>query len=561
MQPQIQVLPEDLINKIAAGEVVERPASVVKELIENSIDAKATRINIDIQDAGRKMIRISDNGHGMTKEEVKLSIERHSTSKINKLDDLFNIQSLGFRGEALPSIASVSIFEIITQTDNGSGTSIKMDGGKEQLVKEIGAPKGTTITIKDLFYNTPARKKFIKSPATEMGHIGNIISKYALAYPGIAFQLIFDGKPMLNTPGTGKLKDAAIAIYGVDLVKQLVETEHNFKHGKVYGLVSLPTLTRVDKSYETFFVNHRYVRNFLLNRALEDGYRTLIPNNRYPIAILFVDIDPKQVDVNVHPAKREVKFVKTNEVMQAIREAVRAGLSELIKDNPIIERPEEQSWNPGMADVLFPRVEQSPGSIAEETFEVSAVQPLFPIYQYKETYLICTDGEDLVLLDQHAAHERIIYDRLNKQGIDNKKQGLLIPENIELASKEKTLLVNNLEQLQDYGFDIEDFGNNTFIIRSVPAVSSKIPAKQLLIDIISDLSNLGKSSQLEIKKENMRKLIACHSAIKAGDKLNTQEMNQLIKDLYTTENPLTCPHGRPTMVRITEEHLKKQFGR
>jgi DNA mismatch repair protein MutL len=549
MQPRIQVLPEDLINKIAAGEVVERPASVVKELLENSLDAQATRITVEVQNAGRKMIRVSDNGQGMTKKEVELAFQRHSTSKISKLEDLFNIQSLGFRGEALPSISSVSKMKIVP---NPSGA-------------------GVTVEVKDLFWNIPARKKFLKSPATEMGHIGNIVSKYTLAFPNVSFELISDGKPLLSSPGSGSLKDAAIAVYGVDLLKELVEGEFNFQFGKVHGLISRPTLTRIDKSYETFYVNRRYVRNFLLNRALEEGYRTLIPNNPYPVAILFIDIDPKQVDVNVHPTKREIKFVKTNEVMQAIREFVGKTLSIVQSPKSDVNYNKDAGHWTGdvgqLLDVQSPmlrtevRQHEVSNVLQEATLEVTAVQPLFPIYQYKETYIICTDGEDLVLIDQHAAHERVLYDQLSRTSNVQRRQSLLIPENIELAPKEKTVLEENLENLNNLGFDLEEFGNNSYIIRSVPALAAKSSPKQLLQDLVSELQGLGKTAQLDIKQENIRKLIACHSAIKAGDKLTAQEMNQLIKDLYTTENPLTCPHGRPTMFMITEEELKKRFGR
>ncbi len=569
MQPRIKILPEDLINKIAAGEVVERPASVVKELIENSVDAGANRITIEVQGAGRKLIRVSDNGRGMSKEEAALALQRHSTSKISKLDDLFNIQTLGFRGEALPSIASVSKLEVRSMVKGKEagmdvGSQIKLEGGKLIKIEDTGCPVGTTVSVKDIFFNTPARKKFLKSPATEMGHIGDIVSKYTMAYPEIAFELISDGKPLLHSSGTGNLKDAVMAIYGVDLLKGLIENEFQFQFGKISGLISQPTFSRIDRSYVTFYVNRRYVRNFLLNRALEEAYRTLIPNNRYPIAILFIKIDPKQVDVNVHPTKREIKFVKTNEVMQAIRDSVAATLSTVQGPRSKVEVQKdagywtsdiglEKDWKPEMADVLFPN--------QDIEFEVSAVQPLIPIYQFKETCIVATDAEDLVLIDQHAAHERILYDQISKQGIENRKQGLLIPETLELNPKETSALQDNLEYLKGLGFDIEEFGNNSYILRSVPAVASKIPAKQLLTDIVSELQSLGKSAQLEIKQENIRKLIACHSAIKAGDKLSVQEMNQLIKDLYATQNPLTCPHGRPTMVKLTEEELNKRFGR
>jgi DNA mismatch repair protein MutL len=556
MQSRIQILPEDLINKIAAGEVVERPASVVKELLENSIDAGATRIRVEVQDAGRKLIRVSDNGQGMSKEEVRIAIQRHSTSKISSLDDLSNIQTLGFRGEALPSIASVSKMKL---EPNPSGS-------------------GITATVKELFWNTPVRKKFLKSPATEMGHIGNVVSKYAIANPEIAFELVSDGKPLLSSSGSGDLKDAVIAVYGIDLIKGLVETAFDFKSGRIYGLISRPTLSRIDKTYENFYVNKRFVRNFLLNRALEEAYRTLIPNHRYPIAILFIDIDPKQVDVNVHPTKREIKFVKTQEVMDAVTYSVRETLSKVSEGYQGTRvsvgeyqntRISDKEWKPEMADVLFEPRPSSPVPTQELELEVTAVQPLIPIYQLKQTYIVATDGEELALIDQHAAHERILYDQIRKQEMENpstelgtsRKQELLIPENIEFGPKEISVLQENIEYLNGLGFDLEEFGNNTYIVRAVPAAAVKTSVKGLLIDLVSELQTLGKSAQLEIKQENIRKLIACHSAIKAGDKLTAQEMNQLIRDLYSTENPLTCPHGRPTMMRISEEELNKRFGR
>ncbi|NQT29156.1 MAG: DNA mismatch repair endonuclease MutL [Candidatus Saganbacteria bacterium] len=570
---KIKILSEDLINKIAAGEVIERPASVVKELIENSIDAAATKITIEIQAAGRKLIRVSDNGHGMDKEEVLLSVERHSTSKISKLDDLFNIQSLGFRGEALPSIASVSRFEVLSRSkNNDAGTELKLEGGKDQSSAEAGCPQGTTVSIKDLFFNTPARKKFLKSPATEMGHIANIVAKYAMVNPQIAFELISDGKPLLSTPGSGNLKDAVISIYGLELTRELIAVAYESPLIKIKGLISPPTISRIDKTYENFFVNKRYVRNFLLNRALEDSYRALIPNNRYPAAILFIEIDPQQVDVNVHPTKREVKFVKTNDVMGAIRQAVGEALQGVVGlKNSLsqtgVRGETAQNWQPEMEQILFePHHTLAPSRVEgphvpQQEIEVSSSQPLIPLYQLKNTYIICTDGEELVLIDQHAAHERILYDQLSPKGNVTSRQALLLPETIEVNPKENSILSENLEYLSGIGFDLEEFGNNSYILRSVPAISAKAPAKQLLIDIISELQNLGKSVEMEVKQEKVKKLIACHSAIKAGDKLTQQEMNQLIKDLYATINPATCPHGRPTIIRIQEEELKKRFGR
>ena len=568
---KIKVLPEELVNKIAAGEVVERPASVVKELIENSIDAQSTKISVEVQSAGKKLIRVSDNGIGMSKKELELSFERHSTSKINQYEDLFNISSLGFRGEALPSIASIAELEIVScQKDNNSGAKIIINGGKKQATEDCGTPIGTTIIIKNIFFNTPARKKFLKANATELGHIGNIISKYVMAYPNISFEFISDGKPLLHSTGSGKLKDAILAVYGISLSKDLIEVNATFAQGKIFGLVSQPTITRLDKNYETFFVNGRYIKNFLLNRALEDAYRTLIPHNRYPVAVLFIEINPKLIDVNVHPTKKEVKFSKTNEVMEAIRTAVAKSLEKILDKKVPLPKQEnyvpfsnENAWQAGMTEVFFGEKDTQPLINLDIKMEVTDILPVVPIYQFKNTYIVATDGESLVLIDQHAAHERIIYDQLTKQAEQktSQAQALLVPETIELETKFSLLLQENIDYFNNLGFSIEDFGKNSYLLRSVPALSAKTGAKQLLLDLLAELSSLGKTSQLEIRQENIRKLVACHSAIKANDPLNQEEMKQLIRDLFVTENPLTCPHGRPTMIKLSEQELAKRFGR
>ena len=564
---RIKVLPEDLINKIAAGEVIERPASVVKELIENSIDAGSTRAMIEIHNAGTRIIRVSDNGCGMSKEEIQISIERHSTSKITKLDDLFNINTLGFRGEALPSIASVSRFEIRSMIKGGEagldvGSQLKVEGGKLKDIEDAALPQGTTVIIKDLFFNTPARRKFLKSDATELGHIGDIVSKYVMAYPQIAFELISDGKQLISSSGIGKLKDAIAAVYGVDIAKDLIEVNFEFQSIKVSGFISSPTTSRIDRNYENFFVNRRYVHNFLLNRALENAYRTLIPLNRYPIAILFVDIDPKQIDVNVHPTKKEVKFSNNYEVMNAIAAATKEALSAVIdnKISPVISQPGVVWENDQLPITNFESGIEvlSPTNIE---LNITAIQPLIPIYQFKNTYIISTDGDDLVIIDQHAAHERILYDRLSGKSSPEHSQPLLILETIDLNPKESAILNENMDYLKGLGFDLEEFGNNSYILRSVPYVAVKSNAKLMVLDIISELQNIGKTIQLDAKQESIRKLVACRSAIKAGDKLKIDEMNQLIKDLYATQNPTTCPHGRPTMIRLTESEFMKKFGR
>lgn len=536
-ESSIHILPEDLINKIAAGEVIERPASAVKELVENSIDAGARKITVEIQQAGRKLIRVSDNGMGMRDEEISLALQRHSTSKIKSLEDLSNLNTLGFRGEALPSIASVSRMKL---ERNPSG-------------------QGLSVEIKDLFYNTPVRIKFLKSNSSELGHIGDIISKYAIAYPSVAFEFISDGKPILQSSGTGNLKEAIMSVYGFELVKQLIDCTFDFDHGRIHGFISMPTLSRLDKNYENFYVNRRYIRNFLLNRALEEGYRTLIPGNRYPVAVIFIDIDPKEVDVNVHPTKREVKFAKTQAVMDAIRNAVLSSFKNL----PLSAQSPMPSVDFGLqtSDLGFKTFDFGlatlPTSIPQ--FEVSSIQPLFPIYQLKSSYIVATDGEDLVLIDQHAAHERILYDKLSDQTTTRPSQPLLLPETIEINPGDEPSLAENLAYLSTLGFEIEAFGANTYLLRAVPIVASKTSARQLFVDLLSELSTMGRSTQLEIRQENIRKLIACHGAIKAGDPLNQEEMKQLIRDLYLSKNPLTCPHGRPTLLRLTEAELSKRF--
>lgn len=537
---KIHLLPDELINQIAAGEVIERPASVVKELVENAIDAGAARITIEIQGTGKKLIRVADNGRGMSEKEISLALQRHSTSKISSLDDLFNIQTLGFRGEALPSIASVSKTKI---SPNPSGA-------------------GLTVEVKELFHNIPVRKKFLKSDATEMGHIGDIVAKYILAYPGISFELTSDGKPLLQSAGTGNLKDAIMSVYGVELLKELSAVAAELPWGKINGLVSRPTITRLDKNYEIFFVNGRSVKNFLLNRALEEAYRTLIPSGRYPVGVIFISIDPKLVDVNVHPTKREVKFLRTNEVTAALTEAVKrvwdngkdAGMdvgSQSLVENDSLDQIPISGFHTG-----FLTHNPTTSFSQLETGEPS------PVFQVNNTYIIKPTDEGITIIDQHAAHERILYDQLsrprsNVQG----RQPLLVPEAIEVGVKESAILKEDPEYFHDLGFELEEFGQNTYLIRTVPAAAVKAPIKQLLLDLISELGEAGKAVQLEVKLENARKLIACHSAIRAGDKLTVEEMNRLVKDLYNTASPATCPHGRPTIVKIDEPTLKKWFQR
>lgn len=544
--PQIKILPADLANKIAAGEVVERPASVVKELTENAIDAGASHITIEIQDAGKRLIRITDDGCGMEDGEIALSLQRHSTSKIVSLDDLFNIKTLGFRGEALPAIASVSRFSI-SKNPNGSGITVKAE---------------------ELFYNTPARLKFMKSKYTELSHIQEIVNGFTMSNPKIAFKLLVDGKEVLSSPGNGKLFDAVFSVYGLELARELVEV----KGENIHGFVSKPNVSRLDRGMESFFVNGRIVKNFLLSRALEEAYRNLIPNNRYPVAVLFISVPPAEIDVNVHPAKREVKFLKTKEVMDEITSAVKAALGEFTEagnwDTNI--NPNDKNQNPN--EIQNPNSCLPAGTVQ---FQISGVQdqipvfnleatrvlPLVPLYQLQNTYIVCTDGEDLVLIDSHAAHERILFDRICNASRVSSQVVLLIPETLEINKTDYAAVESHLDILKELGFEMEVFGSNTFMVRSVPSILSKEPLKETILDLLSEIKNEGSKTKTEEVKDRINKYMACRGAVKAGDKLETSEIEQLISDLYKTENPMTCPHGRPTMVRINKDTMEHLFGR
>lgn len=589
---KIHILDEILASKIAAGEVVERPASVVKELIENSIDAGAKRIDIEIHNGGKSLIRVTDNGSGMNKEDALLSVERHATSKINNIDDLFNISTLGFRGEALPSIASVSRMELLTN-DGASGTSVIMEGGKIVEQKEKAAPKGTSIIIKDLFFNTPARLKFLKSDSTEANHILDIVSKFLLSNPEISFKLTSNGRQSLSSSGNGELLDAISSVYGAAFCKNLIQLNPPLLLGeglgvRVRGFISKPGETKINKDYQVFFVNNRYIKNYVLSRALESAYQNLIPKDRHPIGFIFIDIDPKEVDVNVHPTKKEIKFLKTNEVMRGVSEAAKATLIDTIPAKLISEPVfiKEKSWTsqaqriwaeniarpisehhlPGTENQVQYEVPSTSTSnirfTAPENLDLQSPLPVTPVCQFRNTYIICIDGDDLVLIDQHAAHERILYEKIrSKRSTQQNSQYCLIAEIIELNSREFSKIEENIPLLTDLGFEAEIFGKNSIRIKAVPSDVTKINLKQLLTEMAQQLDKEFKPGKIDEVKDKIAKLVACHGAIKAGDLLKPEEINNLIKDLFSTSNPSTCPHGRPSIIRIESSKIAKLFDR
>jgi len=551
-------LEETLVSKIAAGEVVERPASVVKELVENSIDAGAKKISIEVKDGGKRYIRVSDDGCGMNPEDAKLSIERHSTSKIRNIDDLFSIRTLGFRGEALPSIASISKIELTTSDGDGKGTEIKVEGGKFRSQRSAGCPVGTSVTVEELFFNTPARLKFQKGKSTELSNIIDITSKFILSNPQISFKLKSDGKEILSSIGSGNLLEAIASIYGTDMAKAMIEVRDE----KIHGYITQPVITKSDRYGESFFVNGRFVRNALLSRALEDAYRTLIPNGKYPIAIISIDIDPAEVDVNVHPTKREVKFTRPDVVMRAITSAASKVLLEVGADTGSSSFTgggyvPAGEWKPEMIQIF--------GEMTNDKYQMTneiqmTNEQTCSIFQINLTYIVLAKGEDIIIIDQHAAHERIMYEKIKNKVISG-TQNLLVPKTLEIEPKEFALISDNIEEISQMGFDLEIFGKNTIMVRGIPAALKVQNIDTAINEILSELSSSFKIKSVDERREAVWKMMACKSAVKAGDKLSYVEMDGLIKELYATSNPMTCPHGRPTLVKISKADMEKMFGR
>ncbi|MBM2837922.1 MAG: mismatch repair protein MutL [Deltaproteobacteria bacterium] len=596
----INLLPENLINQIAAGEVVERPASVVKELIENSIDAGATEMIVDIEDGGRKLIRVTDNGCGMSREDALLSLQRHATSKISTVTDLFNISTLGFRGEALPSIASVSRLKLTTVPKGSiSGTSIQIDGGKEVEVKEFGGAVGTTIEVRDLFFNTPARLKFMKSTTTELSHITETITRMAISYPSIRFIYNHNGSPIYNLPSS---KDLLSRVCGMikEEEKSFLPVSLNSKIN-VSGYVSGPDINRPTQKSIYIFVNGRFVRDRVILHALMDACRTVMEKDRYPLAFLFLDVPPSDVDVNVHPAKSEVRFKKTDEIHRAVYAAVSEALKGWTEKKtsgqwPVVsgQRNEFQTPDSNYQERVMEAIGRYAASNSSE-FGVrnypipSPTLPLkgrefFPRLQGEGqgeggvveffssltvlgrvggTYIVCSTGNDLCLIDQHAAHERIAFERLKKTYRDSRpeSQTLLIPEVVDLPQSEGMLIGEHLEVLSRTGLEVEHFGGDTFVIKSVPAALSDKNIRGLVRDIADELAHSGRTKSIDELMERLFSRMACHSAVEGGDYMDPREIAALLRDLDSIDFSSNCPHGRPVFVMLSQVEIEKMFGR
>jgi DNA mismatch repair protein MutL len=566
----IKILDPQVVSKIAAGEVVERPASVVKELVENSLDAGASQITVEAQGGGVTLLRVIDNGCGIPADEVELAFSRHATSKVSALADLETISTLGFRGEALPSIAAVADVEIVTRAANDAAASyLRLSNSKVVHQEKRSRPRGSTITVHNLFRHFPPRLKFLKSPTTENSHIANLLTQYAFAFPEVKFSLNIDGRLTLHTSGNGNLRDVVSEIYSLEIALQMLELDTTGQVHTVKGLVSPASVSRSNRNYLSFFVNRRWVRSSMLTRAAEDAYQGLLMVGKHPIAIIDVSLSPQEIDINVHPTKTEVKFRNSQTVYVAVAKAIKNALSQAplprIKASPTPAPATPRLWT---AETESRANSSSTTQYSTPTPTADIVKngtvPTLPILrvlgQLAASYIMAEGPEGLYLVDQHAAHERVIFDRILAQRSQQKVeiQGLLEPVTIELSPKQEEVLKSRNELLSQFGFSLEHFGGRSYLLRAVPAVTA---GANLIEAIRSLLDSLSSDEEPSKREETIAQSLACHGAVKAGQSLTMEEMRGLVRQLEETDSPRTCPHGRPTMIYLSSKQLAKEFGR
>ena len=661
--PQIQVLDQITIDKIAAGEVIERPASIVKELVENSIDAKAASVTVEIQDGGISLIRVTDNGSGIEREDIRNAFLRHSTSKIRKVEDLAHIASLGFRGEALSSISAVTRTELITKTKEDTfGTRYVIEGGVEQSLEDAGAPDGTTFLVRQLFYNVPARRKFLKTPMTEAGHVQDLLMRLALSHPEVAFTFINNGQTKMRTSGNGKLKDVIYSIYGREAAANLIELDYSMDGLVMNGYLGKPVITRGNRNFENYFVNGRYVKNAMLSKAIEDAYKDFLMQHKFPFVVIHFQVDGEKIDVNVHPTKMEMRFQRQQDVYNIVYEGVHRTLLEpelipqveapapkvisqpksespfLLKPKtapqPMEKKPEEkeephdeayfmkkmkervlsyhqrnssaevakkeqifrpQAQAERIKDALAraKEVEKQPQKQAEEQPELIRETPVYetkPVTEEKaeqlnlfeehllkrekkaeykligqvfETYWLVEFENSLYIIDQHAAHERVLYERTLKE-MKNREftaQYLSPPIILSLSMQEAQVLNENMDRFTRIGFEIEPFGGEEYAVRAIPDNLFGIAKKELLLEMLDDLTDgISTSMTPELIDEKVASM-SCKAAVKGNNRLSAQEADALIGELLLLENPYHCPHGRPTIIAMTQRELEKKFKR
>jgi DNA mismatch repair protein MutL len=559
--PLIKVLPPELQNKIAAGEVVERPASIVKELVENSIDAGSTDIRVDVLYGGKRLIRVSDNGTGMDREDALLCFERHSTSKLSSEDDLFNITTMGFRGEALPSIASVSKVKLVTSVKGvRSGVSIEMSGGELKEIKDSPA-LGTTIEIRDLFFNTPARRKFLKSNNTEIYHIIDTVTREALSHWEIAFRLSVDRRETMDIPVSSSPKERIMQIYGEEFLAGLTEIDAESAGIKMTAFVTGDNNFRAVKSHQFVFINRRPVTDRSLSHAVYKAYEGIMPHDRNPVFFLFLDVNPQDVDFNVHPAKREVRFGDKESVYRFVHSYIRESLKSERSDyaKQFIDIPQKdfsrKHSKPCAPYVPLPSAGQESG--ISENLDLS-YRTSMPFIYLGDTFIALSGKGGLTLIDHHAAHERILFEQFLK-GVNLNPHPLLFPRQVRLSHREHMVIIDNRELLAGFGIETEDFGHDSIIVRSLPAALNKADLAGILSDMASYIIK-GISPDKSLKEE-LAARIACHNSVRGREILNHEELSRLLLDLDNTENPDQCPHGRPTRIFLSPDDLKKMFKR
>ncbi len=556
----IKVLAPEVVAKIAAGEVVERPASVVKELVENSLDAGATQIEVEVRGGGTSLIRVTDNGAGIPASEVELAFERHATSKLSSLEDLQRLESLGFRGEALPSIAQVAEVSCLTRTrEEVVGTLVQFREGRLVGRSQRGCPQGTQVSVRGLFRKFPARLKFLRSTSAENQHISHLVTQYALAFPEVGFRLTIDGRLVLHSSGSRKPREALLAVYGPQVEEAMLEVDSgNFElppfAPRVWGFISPPFLSRSNRGYLSFFINRRWVQSRILSRAVEQAYEGLLMSRRYPIVVLNLQIPPEQVDVNIHPTKREVKFQHEGEVFQVVERVLRATLLERAPAAaPLLgPAPHREGIKPSI------EVPQPPPSLPKSPLPTLSLPVLRVLGQVQNTYIAAEGPEGMYLIDQHAAHERVLFEKLlSRQPSGVEVQGLLQPLTVELNPKQEEVIRERAELLAEYGFELEPFGGRTYLLRSVPALLQGRDLAQALLEV---LDSLAEGSPEDWRRRLVTSL-ACQGAVRAGQVLGQAEMERLLRELEQTKNPRTCPHGRPTMIHLSTAQLEREFGR
>jgi DNA mismatch repair protein MutL len=557
---RIRILPDHVVNKIAAGEVVERPASVVKELLENSIDAGASQVSIDLRDAGHRLIRVIDNGSGIDREEITLALQRHATSKISTDSDLEGIRSLGFRGEALPAIFSVSRLALTSKVPSASiGSLVRGEAGQIETMLEVESADGTTLEISDLFFNMPARLKFLKSSQTELAAVLKIVTQLALAHPAVHLRLTHNGKSLLNSPAAKSLRDRIGTLYGFDAAQKLLEVSRQGKGVTIAGLISPPSLARRHRNDMFYIVNGRPVRDTLLVQTLLEAYRPLLPRDQFPLSLIVIDVGPEELDVNVHPTKAWVRFRQLRQVQECLFEAVKAALNQM----EVI--PASLSAAPMSVEFSSPADgSQSPfqGALFQETLSPYR-HTLFGelVGQIQETFIVSASQDEVFFIDQHVAHERVLFDRM-KTALDAgllQSQELLFPEPLELQPAHLAVLADWQPTLARLGFTVEEFGGQSVLLRSAPAILNEPDSVRLIDALLSEIGEPLGAEQAML--DRVLAFIACRAAVKAHEALQRDEMTQLLLDLSASSTPYFCPHGRPIVSRLPLGEIKRELKR